>query len=385
MNLKRIMATFLCALTFFCSAFSFSVHADVNSTTHEQNVVTQPESGLLYGSVSTNIAKVLKTFRSFSGYKTVSGKKYNMSGCVFSRSSNEIDAEFQINEYFDGIQVTTKYQLYYKFSNGCGAAASQSYDKTGKRIAEGNYSFEIIGSKVDVHAFLNYEYIKNGKKIVAYEDRKYALTFSGSTVSGSGTGTKTSYTQGASDNVITSTSCKVAISFQMPQSIIYKLILSANGKTFKTVSKSSTNNSSQIITIPKDVPTKSGYKFLYWNVKSDGSGIVFNPGSEITVYNNNGNTERTIYAIWVKNGYIRLNLYGNGGNVNSKTIFKKDYKVTNGKVQLPTGLTLKRSGYTFVGWNTRPDGSGTTFKPGSNATANNLVQRNFYAVWKKNK
>lgn len=48
-----------------------------------------------------------------------------------------------------------------------------------------------------------------------------------------------------------------------------------------------------------------------------------------------------------------------------------------------------RPGYTFVGWNTKPDGTGTTFKQGEVVDASVLKSLGedtitLYAMWKEN-
>lgn len=48
-------------------------------------------------------------------------------------------------------------------------------------------------------------------------------------------------------------------------------------------------------------------------------------------------------------------------------------------VSLNNGAGLKRSGYTFAGWNTNSSGTGTDYAPGSNYTLNNNIT--LYAKW----
>jgi uncharacterized repeat protein (TIGR02543 family) len=65
----------------------------------------------------------------------------------------------------------------------------------------------------------------------------------------------------------------------------------------------------------------------------------------------------------------------------SKTSCKYDQKKTLKK------NAYKKSGYTFVGWNTKKDGSGTSYK--NQAEVKNLAKKGgktitLYAQWKKN-
>ncbi|MBR2731115.1 MAG: InlB B-repeat-containing protein, partial [Clostridia bacterium] len=50
-------------------------------------------------------------------------------------------------------------------------------------------------------------------------------------------------------------------------------------------------------TIPAQKPTKSGYTFIQWNTKADGTGTVYNYGTPGPVMNGN----LTLYAIWRSN------------------------------------------------------------------------------------
>jgi len=45
-------------------------------------------------------------------------------------------------------------------------------------------------------------------------------------------------------------------------------------------------------------------------------------------------------------------------------------------------LNFKREGYTFEGWNTKADGSGTAYKPGKKVCVDNLTENKLFAQWK---
>lgn len=55
------------------------------------------------------------------------------------------------------------------------------------------------------------------------------------------------------------------------------------------------------LTLSKDVPTRKGYEFLYWNTRSDGAGITYLPGVTYT-----SNQSVTLYAIWKRLGNARV-------------------------------------------------------------------------------
>ena len=112
--------------------------------------------------------------------------------------------------------------------------------------------------------------------------------------------------------------------------------------------------------------TKAGYAFKGWTTKKGGA------GSKIT---NNTYAEKNItaYAHW--NPYYTLTYDSNGGSTcspASKTVEKGE---TWGSLCTPT-----RTGYTFVGWNTKKDGSGTTITASTEVSGNITV----YAKWNTN-
>ena len=138
----------------------------------------------------------------------------------------------------------------------------------------------------------------------------------------------------------------------------------ANGGSVSPDSVNVTEGKS--ITLP--TPTRSGYTFTGWNTKSDGSGTSYKAGAS---YKPTAST--TLYAQWKKIVYT-LTYNANGGSVSPASV-----NVTaGGSATLPTPT---RSGYTFTGWNTKSDGSGTSYKAGASykPTANTTL----YAQWKK--
>ena len=83
-----------------------------------------------------------------------------------------------------------------------------------------------------------------------------------------------------------------------------------------------------------------------------------------------------LYAVWNKNTYtIKYDANGGTGAPAAQTkVYKTDITLTK---DIPT-----RSGYSFDGWNTKADGSGTNYSSGGKFTANEHTT--LYAKWKKN-
>ncbi len=128
-------------------------------------------------------------------------------------------------------------------------------------------------------------------------------------------------------------------------------------------------------TITLQKATRTGYTFDGWY-----SDAAFK--NKVTKIQSDGTEDITLYAKWTANKYT-IKFAGNGatgGSMNS---------LTNRKYG--TGYTLtanayKRDGYTFTGWNTKANGSGTAYK--DKASVKNLTSTNgktvtLYAQWTK--
>ena len=159
------------------------------------------------------------------------------------------------------------------------------------------------------------------------------------------------------------------------------------------------------LTLSSVKPTRSGYTFVNWNTKSDGSGTSYVSGA---TYSTNANL--TLYAQWkvvckwttadacqkANPGYICKSTGTDGAcwDVDKPSTYTISYNANGGSgapgSQTKThGTDLKlsstkptRSGYTFVNWNTKSDGSGTNYASG--AIYNTNANITLYAIWKTN-
>jgi len=126
----------------------------------------------------------------------------------------------------------------------------------------------------------------------------------------------------------------------------------------------------QTATVSSTVPTKTGYVFLGWNTAANGSGTNYAGGNSLVMLTSNV----TLYAQWTANSY-RLTYIANGGS--GAPAFENRVFATSA----PLSATLPtRTGYTFNGWNTVADGSGTNYAASDPLTmpGNNLT---LYAQW----
>lgn len=125
--------------------------------------------------------------------------------------------------------------------------------------------------------------------------------------------------------------------------------------------------------------TKTGYHFVGWNTKADGSGTTYtNRQSVLNLSSTNGATI-TLYAQWETNAYS-IGFDGNGhtgGSTSGMTM-----KFDESKSLTTNGYT--RTGYTFKNWNTKANGTGTSYS--NRQTVSNLTTTNggtviLYAQW----
>ncbi|MCR4648459.1 MAG: InlB B-repeat-containing protein, partial [Lachnospiraceae bacterium] len=116
--------------------------------------------------------------------------------------------------------------------------------------------------------------------------------------------------------------------------------------------------------------TRSGYTFLNWK---DGGGTSYAEGAKLV----NDNI-RTLYAQWKPNKYtVKFDANGGSGTMTAQSI----------KYNTSTALkknTFTRDGYDFAGWNTKADGSGTSYADATKVKLNvlNTNKVTLYAQWK---
>ena len=114
--------------------------------------------------------------------------------------------------------------------------------------------------------------------------------------------------------------------------------------------------------------TRTGYTFSGWNTKADGTGTAYNDGASVSLHENT-----TLYAQWKINTYsFSFNANGGSGSMSGGSAAYGE------SIQLP-GNTFTRPKYTFSGWNTRADGSGTAYA--DNATLTLTEDTTLYAQW----
>ncbi len=149
----------------------------------------------------------------------------------------------------------------------------------------------------------------------------------------------------------------------------YTVSFNANGGSGAPANQTKTYG--QTLTLSSTKPTRTGYTFKNWNTKADGSGTSYAAGASYTT-----NAAVTLYAQWTANTYtVSFNANGGSGAPANQT-------KTHGQTLTLSSTKPTRTGYTFKNWNTKADGSGTSYAAGASYTTNAAVT--LYAQWQKN-
>ena len=150
----------------------------------------------------------------------------------------------------------------------------------------------------------------------------------------------------------------------------YVLSYNANGGSGSMASQTVTEG--QAAKLKTNTFTKTGYYFTGWNTKANGSGTSYSDGAYATFY---GNT--TLYAQWEKYADPVITFDKNDGSGTTAT-----QTVPYGESTTLNTNSFTRTGYTFSGWNTKADGTGTAYNNGANVTLHENTT--LYAQWQLN-
>ncbi|MBO5977859.1 MAG: InlB B-repeat-containing protein [Bacteroidales bacterium] len=121
--------------------------------------------------------------------------------------------------------------------------------------------------------------------------------------------------------------------------------------------------------LTKNTYTRNGYIFDGWNTRSDGRGQSYTDRQNVTI-----TKSVTLYAQWTKIYKVHFNANGGTGTMAAQTFVA-------GVSQAIAAIAFTRSGYTFTGWNTNADGSGTSYTDKQPITLWQDIT--LYAQWKR--
>ena len=110
---------------------------------------------------------------------------------------------------------------------------------------------------------------------------------------------------------VNSNDYKVCVNKEIEENNLYTISYNANGGSNAPGDQSKIENKS--INLSSSKPTRTGYTFVNWNTKKDGSGTTYKAGASY-----NSNADLTLYAQWrINKVYIKLD--ANGGTVRGST------------------------------------------------------------------
>jgi uncharacterized repeat protein (TIGR02543 family) len=110
--------------------------------------------------------------------------------------------------------------------------------------------------------------------------------------------------------------------------------------------------------------------FNGWNTLANGTGTSYPAGSKITM-----TTNTTLYAQWGSSPPVTVTYNGNGA---TGTIPTQTYP-TGAQSTILGQSSLTRPGYSFLGWNSAANGTGSVYIPTSSVVINSSIT--LYAQW----
>ena len=256
----------------------------------------------------------------------------------------------------------------------CSITASQSGNTAYYPAVPVTISFQVVGQVILSYNANNatsgsaptaQTVTAGGSLTVATRDAglvRTGFTFSGWNTSSSGTGT--TYLEGSSITLTSNTTLFA----------LWKAIITYNGNT----NTSGTVPDPQVavegtiaLRLNSNNLAKSGHLLVGWNTQANGSGTRYGLGSD---YQLSGDI--TLYAEWVRDSDWRITYFGKGNTGGTVPPFEDVVKLSSYTV---SNSAPTRTGWTFTGWNTAENYSGTQRLGGVTFTPTGNV--NLYAEW----
>ncbi len=140
----------------------------------------------------------------------------------------------------------------------------------------------------------------------------------------------------------------------------YIVTYNGNNNTGGSVPTDSTNyEQGQTVTVLGNTGNlvNKGYSFAGWNTQANGTGTTYTQAQTFTM----GTTNVTLYARWTANLTYTVTYNGNGNTGGSVPVDTTNYEQGQTVTVLANTGNLVNNGYSFAGWNTQSDGTGTTY------------------------
>ncbi|MBV7392544.1 InlB B-repeat-containing protein, partial [Enterococcus sp. ALS3] len=151
--------------------------------------------------------------------------------------------------------------------------------------------------------------------------------------------------------------------------------------TEKRYTEGKIDSSNQGSTLTKSVVVSgelTTYVFAGWNTKADGTGTDYYSGSLF-----NFPQDTTLYAKWVpiKSTSLARIIYLGNGQTSGDFIRYDDTSASSYTIK--GAGNMAKSEHIFTGWNTKADGTGTSYNSGESITTSDHTSLVLYAQWEK--
>ena len=298
--------------------------------------------------------------------KSLSTNQYTKTGYTFTAWNTKADGSG--TGYVDKKEVKNltstngaKVNLYARWKANTYSVVYNGNGKTGGTMSNSSHTYD------QAKNLSTNQYTKTGYTFTAWNTK----------ADGSGTG----YVDKKEVKNLTSTNGAKVNLYARWKANTYSVVYNGNGKTGGTMSNSS-HTYDQAKNLSTNRYTKTGYTFTAWNTKADGSGTGYVDEKEVKNLTSTNGAKVNLYARWKANTY---SVVYNGNGKTGGTMSNSSHTYDQAK-NLSTNQYTK-TGYTFTSWNTKADGSGTTYtneKEVKNLTSTQGAKINLYAQWTPN-
>lgn len=159
---------------------------------------------------------------------------------------------------------------------------------------------------------------------------------------------------------------------------------SSKSQTVNSLPGNQTKIYDQTLTLSNNTPTRTGYTFKEWNTQADGKGTSYQKGASYTYNRTSDGGTVTLYAIWTSwkhTVHYDKNVSSTSSSQTVSNMPSDQTKVYETNLVLSTSKPT-RNGYNFVRWNTKADGTGTSYEVKGNYNHDqNGGTVTLYAIW----
>lgn len=307
---------------------------------------------------------------------------FNYPGCVFSKWEYTVIEEITASDGTTSYKESTAYCADEQITKNLSTIPTVNvYLRAIWKAADYTVVFDKNGGegKMSEQYFAAEESQSLSKNTFTREN----FTFSGWNTKADGTGTN--YFDGSSvKNLGIDNGSTVTLYAQWKENLI--ITYNANGGTGVMPNQTIKYSNSSVTIIINDYSennltknkfTRENYGFVNWNTSADGSGSSFSDGQFMS-YRSDVHT-LTLYAQWKKDFVVIYNANGGTGTMeNQQFSYNIDKTLSRN--------TFTKDDYSFSGWNTKADGTGTNYPDGTNIknlNTDNEESITLYAQWRK--